>query len=1618
MNEGQERLIIKNYFEDPLDEDLLALAQEEIRRRALLDVNGPSSESEEAPIVQNDPLQLAGFEEGSTMQDALGMAEVHAKEIEQEINDLDRIREQAYGISVEQIEASRKFKEQAAALAEQATVNGELDEAIMQEAAILQLRSRMANERALSAEKLGVSLDEEFNERKADQEEFASLSLNLANSATTEDNAQLVEYLSTLKTTVEGRTLEDRQSVELGERLRREASELSEQAGKTMDRVLDVSEEENLLAIRLDRLKREKEGLKGNKLKAKEEEIHRAALELDDLRLDKTAYLSRAENSEKEASAARGKVELFELLTSGRNIEAPIVSGTRKKELPEEIAVVDREIEQLPIEERFREEAELTISELADSESSVSTVVADSFEIPDAEETLAAATAIIETQEETSATTEIMEVSETSTETTGGMEINTLPSDVATDVNEEPLDLSSEESIAESTDAFADFDPEMGGEELSELIGLESLPTGDSRDPGATLTVVDANIAQLDRSIATQMQLIEGDPLDRIQREEYVNRLRALKDEQEAMRSALEATAVMSEDETESPREIEVDRQAASLIGTESTTIVRSAIERDYIALESEPTKVFMSRLDLRSDRIGEAGQLFETNVASLRELHDRVDSLREVQRDAFVGDEFDAITKEVDRTIDDILIQRTTIGERSEFITKQERTFLMDSLKTVAAATRKVDGADYSRNMAADFEVMADEGFEQSKSLRKQAERKMDIIEKDQLYREAFEQELMALQNYGRAITVHRFMESEHFDPSVETTYSEMEEALFGPMTPAEEEMPNFVVLEPSEEDDDVSPLPDETSVSSSEETSTALSESSAGSVATETEVDKPSETLEVLSSTETEADATSEIGAGIETSVNEDPVNTAELLGSELGPEGASTEIYETRAASPMEAELALQKTIVQTKRDESDRYFIDAQELYAKVQLLEDSAYTVRKKRVKEELSEEARLMRIKADRSMEMSDIARSEADAAEAEAARIEADIIAQQNLDKYYELGYDDLQMMEVDADFRNYFLARASEKDLIDLADVAQTEASANRVLADMYLNQVNDLLLGGADENELPSAENQEKAAQLNLQALVLYEKADSLDNLANKYSSKAGLQARVAEQILNDVDPSKAEQIRSMEYRVSRSTPASAPIAAEVTEENLPVLPPGSTFNDPADAQAARQDAQQLATAETSETITDPDETEVEPMAAEESTTTVEESLASTDSVDDSVSTEEVSRNWDEVDGATQADEVYETLLNAEEATQDGQDASPQADETAGSGQEERAEELDEPNVPEQQHTTAQTVGSEEAQNVDPLEEALAVMPGRVASTEVPEVPEAATDVSGMLMADVFYIGENGSGNSKVQYNPQMPRGVVYKVQVGAFSKRIPDDLYGNMDPVMGEDLGNGLVRYSAGMFMSYGSANEAKALVRSKGYSDAFVVAFIDGKRVSIREAEAQVAVDRPQLLSAPVIRPNATPITAQDPISEVPTAAAEEASTVQPSAGVVHDLDEQYDMTSLSTDYGNTPDAAPAEKVETIKGLFFTVQVGVYSNPVSLDRLFNITPLNTELISNGTIRYTTGRYNDLASASARKEESRTAGVSDAFVTAYMNGTRITVGEAKALLEQHGPSILAR
>lgn len=257
---------------------------------------------------------------------------------------------------------------------------------------------------------------------------------------------------------------------------------------------------------------------------------------------------------------------------------------------------------------------------------------------------------------------------------------------------------------------------------------------------------------------------------------------------------------------------------------------------------------------------------------------------------------------------------------------------------------------------------------------------------------------------------------------------------------------------------------------------------------------------------------------------------------------------------------------------------------------------------------------------------------------------------------------------------------------------------------------------------------------------------------------------------------------------------------------------------------------------------------------------------------------------------------------------------------------------------------------------------------------------------------------------SASNPIPIDPDMPSGLIFQVQVGAFRNPIPQEHFKEFAPVMGQRLDNGITRYRAGIFRKYKEAIVARNGIRDKGYSDAFVVAYLNGEKLTGTQAE--------QILAQARLAENFTAGDEQalsqtkgvdigDPVPVTTTYTPGESTLAQPRS-----------------DYYNDPEAAEAVQVEVVSGLFFTVQVGVYSKPVRLSELYNLSNLNSELTANGMIRYTTGRFASISDAGQMKQNAINAGVEDAFITAYNNGVRINLQEASSLLNTKGEAVLSQ
>jgi len=94
---------------------------------------------------------------------------------------------------------------------------------------------------------------------------------------------------------------------------------------------------------------------------------------------------------------------------------------------------------------------------------------------------------------------------------------------------------------------------------------------------------------------------------------------------------------------------------------------------------------------------------------------------------------------------------------------------------------------------------------------------------------------------------------------------------------------------------------------------------------------------------------------------------------------------------------------------------------------------------------------------------------------------------------------------------------------------------------------------------------------------------------------------------------------------------------------------------------------------------------------------------------------------------------------------------------------------------------------------------------------------------------------------SASNPIPIDEPLPDGVVYKIQLGAFSRPAPANTFRGLAPVSGERLENGVIRYYAGLFRLFSDADDALRKVRTYGFNDAFIVAFFNRITINIDRA---------------------------------------------------------------------------------------------------------------------------------------------------------------------------------
>lgn len=210
-----------------------------------------------------------------------------------------------------------------------------------------------------------------------------------------------------------------------------------------------------------------------------------------------------------------------------------------------------------------------------------------------------------------------------------------------------------------------------------------------------------------------------------------------------------------------------------------------------------------------------------------------------------------------------------------------------------------------------------------------------------------------------------------------------------------------------------------------------------------------------------------------------------------------------------------------------------------------------------------------------------------------------------------------------------------------------------------------------------------------------------------------------------------------------------------------------------------------------------------------------------------------------------------------------------------------------------------------------------------------------------------------GANSFDTEDANANEFAKGDIVYRVQLGAYKNRISRQIFKNVGNVLELKSDNNVYVYATKGFKTIEQAAALKADLVVEGYSDAFITAYKDGKRIPMTQTKATVES------------------TEKEDITALPTFSSVDKSLVS-----------------------------------------FKVQLGALRKAGNNDMEVKITDLkDVEKQGTGTgmIRYTSGVFDDYSKADKHRQELNDLGFAEAFVIAVFKGEVISIQEALELLK---------
>jgi len=107
--------------------------------------------------------------------------------------------------------------------------------------------------------------------------------------------------------------------------------------------------------------------------------------------------------------------------------------------------------------------------------------------------------------------------------------------------------------------------------------------------------------------------------------------------------------------------------------------------------------------------------------------------------------------------------------------------------------------------------------------------------------------------------------------------------------------------------------------------------------------------------------------------------------------------------------------------------------------------------------------------------------------------------------------------------------------------------------------------------------------------------------------------------------------------------------------------------------------------------------------------------------------------------------------------------------------------------------------------------------------------------------------FYFSINDtmfySESNPVPIETIIPAGIVYRIQLGVFSKPVDYKLFGGIQPVSAEfSQDKKIIKYYAGVFKRFIEADNSLNKVKEYGFKEAFIIAYYNNKKIPVERAK--------------------------------------------------------------------------------------------------------------------------------------------------------------------------------